>query len=106
VTPAAPTIILVARWAEIAFFCGWQVKTGDADGGPVQVTAMHLMLAGSWGSSGTIIFAATRVSPIFRVPADGGTPVGNRQAKPASERAEFVTSLGHNCCPRRTLLLR
>jgi len=77
---------------EIAFFADGKLKRVSADGGPVQVICDAFdARGGSWGSSGTIIFAATRVSPIFRVPADGGTPVAIAQAKPASERAEVVS---------------
>ena len=39
---------------------------------------------GRWGSSGTIIFSAARVSPIYSVPADGGTPVAITETKPFS----------------------
>jgi len=77
---------------EIAFFADGKLKRVGTDGGPVQVICDALdARGGSWNSSGTIIFAATRVSPIFRVPADGGTPVAIAQVRPASERAEVVS---------------
>jgi hypothetical protein len=70
---------------EIAFFGDGKLKRVAADGGPVQVICDAAdARGGSWGSSGMIIFAATRLSPILRVTADGGTPVAIAEAKPSS----------------------
>jgi Tol biopolymer transport system component len=76
---------------EIAFFADGKLKRVGADGGPVQVICdAPDARGGSWGSSGTIVFAATRLSPILRVTADGGTPVAVTQGKPASGPVEVV----------------
>jgi Tol biopolymer transport system component len=77
----------------VAFFADGKLKRVAADGGPVQVICdAPDARGGSWGSSGTIIFAATRVSPILRVPADGGTPVAVTQVEPASKQPELVSN--------------
>lgn len=74
---------------EIAFFGDGKLKRVAADGGPVQVICDAAdARGGSWGSSGMIIFAATRLSPILRVTADGGTPVAIAKVKPSSVPAE------------------
>lgn len=78
---------------EIAFFADGKLKRVSADGGPVQVVCdAPDARGGSWANSGTIIFSATRNSPIFRVPAEGGTPVALTQIKPASEMAQVVSN--------------
>jgi Tol biopolymer transport system component len=70
---------------DIAFFADGKLKRVSADGGPVQIlTDAEDARGGSWSSSGTIIFARMRSSPIFRVPADGGSPVAVTRAAPAS----------------------
>ena len=77
---------------EIAFFGDGKLKRVAADGGPVQVICDAAdARGGSWGSSGMIIFAATRLSPILRVTADGGTPVAIAEVKPSSVPAEVVS---------------
>jgi Tol biopolymer transport system component len=77
---------------EIAFFADGKLKRVAADGGPVQVIGdAPDARGGSWSSSGTILFAPARVGPIYRIPADGGTPVAVTQAKPASELGEVVS---------------
>jgi Tol biopolymer transport system component len=69
---------------EIAFFGDGKLKRVAADGGPVQVICDAAdARGGSWGSSGIIIISATRLSPILRVPADGGTPVAIAEVKPS-----------------------
>jgi len=74
---------------DIAFFADGKLKRVAADGGPVQILCdAEDARGGSWGSSGTIIFSATRSSPIFRVPADGGSPVAVTRAPPASMLAD------------------
>jgi Tol biopolymer transport system component len=77
---------------EIAFFGDGKLKRVAADGGPVQVICDAAdARGGSWGSSGIIIFAATRLSPILRVTPDGGTPVAIAEVKPASGPVEVVS---------------
>jgi Tol biopolymer transport system component len=78
---------------EIAFFGDGKLKRVAEDGGPVQVICDAAdARGGSWGSSGIIIIAATRLSPILRVPADGGTPVAIAEVKPSSVPAAEVLS--------------
>jgi eukaryotic-like serine/threonine-protein kinase len=78
---------------EIAFFGDGKVKRVAPDGGPVQVICDAAdARGGSWGSSGIMIIAATRLSPILRVPADGGTPVAIAEVKRSSVPAEEVVS--------------
>jgi Tol biopolymer transport system component len=70
---------------DIAFFADGKVKRVPADGGPVQIVCdASDARGGSWGSSGTIIFSATRVSAIYSVPADGGTSVPVTEVKPSA----------------------
>jgi len=74
---------------DIAFFADGKLKRVAADGGPVQIVCDAAdARGGSWGSSGTILFAPMRGSPIFRVPADGGSPVAVTRAAPASMLSE------------------
>jgi len=74
---------------EIGFFADGKLKRVAADGGAVQLICdAEDARGGSWASSGTIIFSATRGSPIFRVPADGGTPLAMTRSAPASSLAE------------------
>ena len=77
---------------EIAFFGDGKLKRVAADGGPVQIICDAAdARGGSWGSSGIIIFAATRLSPILRVTPDGGTPVAIAALKPSSVPLEEVS---------------
>jgi Tol biopolymer transport system component len=74
---------------EIGFFADGKLKRVAADGGAVQLICdAEDARGGSWASSGTIIFAATRGSPILRVSADGGAPVAMTRSAPASSLAE------------------
>ena len=74
---------------DIAFFADGKLKRVAADGGPVQIVCDAAdARGGSWGSSGTILFAPMRGSPILRVPADGGSPVAVTRAPPASMLSE------------------
>ena len=71
---------------EIAFFADGKLKKVPADGGPVQVISdAPDARGGSWGNSGTIIFSATRNSPVLRVSAEGGTTQAVTQVKANSE---------------------
>lgn len=75
---------------DIGFFADGNLKRTSAEGGPVQIVCnAEDGRGGSWGSKGTIIFAATRGSPIFRVAAEGGTPVAITSSKPALNLSEF-----------------
>jgi eukaryotic-like serine/threonine-protein kinase len=78
---------------EIAFFADGKLKKVAADAGPVQVLCdASDARGGSWGNSGTIIFSATRNSPVLRVPAEGGTPVAVTQFKPSSEVGQLISN--------------
>src|SRR5207244_3854828 len=82
---------------EIGFFGDGRLMRVAADSGPVQVICdAEDARGGSWGSSGTILFAATRSSPIFRVPAEGGTPVAVTHAAPVSN----LSQVGSHRWPR------
>jgi eukaryotic-like serine/threonine-protein kinase len=70
---------------EVAFFADGRLKRVTAEGGPVQVICDAVdARGGSWGISGTIIFAPGRLSPIYRVAADGGTPLAITQTQPSA----------------------
>jgi hypothetical protein len=74
---------------EIAFFADGKLKRVAANGGAVQIlTDAADARGGSWSSSGAIIFAPLRSSPIFRVSADSGSPVAVTQSSPASTLAD------------------
>lgn len=74
----------------IGFFADGKLKRTSTNGGPVQIVCNAEDGRGaSWGTKGSIIFAATRGSPIFRVPAEGGTPVAITSSKPALNLADF-----------------
>lgn len=78
---------------EIAFFADGKLKKVAADGGPVQVLCdAPDARGGSWGNSGAIIFSPTRNSSVFRVPAEGGTPMAATQVKPASEPGQVISN--------------
>jgi len=62
------------RW--IGFFADGKLKVVSANAGPVRVVCdAQDGRGGSWGSSGIIIFSASRGGPVFRVPTEGGSPV-------------------------------
>jgi eukaryotic-like serine/threonine-protein kinase len=78
---------------EIAFFADGKLKKVAADVGPVQVICdASDARGGSWGNLGTIIFSARRNSPVFRVPAEGGTPVAVTQSRPSSEVGQVISN--------------
>ena len=73
---------------DIAFFADGKLKRVAAEGGPVQVICEAFdARGGSWGTSGTIIIAPGRLAPIYRVAADGGTPVAVTQTQPSAGAA-------------------
>jgi Tol biopolymer transport system component len=60
----------------IGFFADGKLKTIDLQGGgPVSVCDAPNGRGGSWAKDGNIIFTPDFRSPIYRVPASGGTPV-------------------------------
>jgi serine/threonine protein kinase/dipeptidyl aminopeptidase/acylaminoacyl peptidase len=69
----------------LGFFADGKLKRVPAEGGAVQIICdAEDARGGSWGISGTILFAATRGSPIFRVPAEGGAPIAVTRSAPTS----------------------
>ncbi len=73
---------------EIGFFGDGKVKRVAAEGGPVQILCdAESGRGGSWAKD-TIIFTATRTGPIFRVPADGGTPRAITHPAPSSNPSD------------------
>jgi eukaryotic-like serine/threonine-protein kinase len=61
---------------EIAFFNGGKLKAVLADGGPIRIICdAQDGRGGSWGISEMILFSPSRGGPVFRVPAEGGSPV-------------------------------
>jgi len=74
--------------------------TMAADGGPVQVSCdASDARGGSRSRSGMIIFAATRLSPIYRVPADGGITV------PVTDAGAAANAMCRQCKPAATVCL-
>jgi serine/threonine protein kinase len=62
--------------ASVGFFADSKLKRIDIVGGAPQVLANVLLgLGGTWNRDGTILFAATAVGPLLKVPATGGEPV-------------------------------
>ncbi|MGE5275506.1 MAG: protein kinase domain-containing protein [Acidobacteriota bacterium] len=60
----------------IAFFADKKLKKVDLSGGPViTICEAERGVGGTWAADGTILFAPTPSSPIFRVPSSGGKPV-------------------------------
>jgi len=60
----------------VAFFTADKLKRLDVGGGPaVAVTDAAQGRGGTWSTGGIILFTANFNSPLFQVPASGGTPV-------------------------------
>jgi serine/threonine protein kinase len=60
----------------VGFFASERLHRIDIAGGPAQpLASASNPRGGSWGTDGTILFAPDTVSPLFRVPASGGTAV-------------------------------
>jgi serine/threonine protein kinase len=60
----------------IGFFAQGKLKRIDVDGGSLQTLAdAPLGLGGTWSQKGVIVFGPNLASPLFRVPATGGTPM-------------------------------
>jgi serine/threonine-protein kinase len=59
----------------IGFFAQGKLKKIALTGGPAQVVCdASYGVGGSWGSDGTIYFAPSNISGLFKVPAAGGMP--------------------------------
>ena len=75
-----------SQW--IAFFADGKLKKMPVAGGPPEnVCDATIGFGGTWGSDDTIVFAPAPGSPLWRVPAAGGTPV--RLTQLDAERGEF-----------------
>ncbi len=60
----------------IGFFSGTQLKRVGADGDSVRVVCTaDYGRGGTWNRNGTIVFAGSTRGPLWRVPAEGGTPI-------------------------------
>ena len=60
----------------IGFFMSGKLKKIDASGGPpLSICDAQAGRGGTWGVNDIIVFAPTPISPLFQVPAAGGTPV-------------------------------
>ncbi|HEY3926857.1 MAG TPA: protein kinase [Candidatus Koribacter sp.] len=60
----------------VGFFAGGKLKKMDANGGPPQALCDAIAGRGAaWSRDDVILFSPTSASPLFRVPAAGGTPV-------------------------------
>jgi Tol biopolymer transport system component len=76
----------------IAFFADRKLYRVDIAGGRPQALAPAANpYGGSWSPDGTILFAPTTVSPLFRVPASGGKPVAatQLQSRQTNHRGPF-----------------
>src|SRR5262249_30225219 len=59
----------------IGFFAGGKLKRIDTQGGSWQPLSDAIGgRGGAWGPGGTILFAPTSFSPLYTIPANGGTP--------------------------------
>jgi Tol biopolymer transport system component len=59
----------------LAFFADKKLKKVDISGGPViTICEAERGVGGTWGRDGTILFAPTPSSPLFRVSSAGGKP--------------------------------
>lgn len=68
---------------DIAFFAEGKLKRIPATGGAVQTVAEAPTGSGAWGRDGTILFAPTNMSPLWRVDAGGGPAVPVTRLNPA-----------------------
>jgi serine/threonine protein kinase len=59
-----------------AFYANGQLKRLDLDGGLIRTLAQATRgVGGTWNRDGVILFSPNPASPIFRISANGGTPV-------------------------------
>ncbi len=71
------------RW--IAFFAEGKMRKIPSGGGPVQILCdARDGRGGSWGSTGTIVFAPEIQGPLMQVPEGGGTPTPATKIRDAS----------------------
>jgi serine/threonine protein kinase len=66
----------------IGFFAEDKLKRIDIAGGLPQVLASALVGNGAWNRDGIIVFAPSKFSPLYRVPAAGGEPVAITRLDP------------------------
>ena len=84
-TESATSIFWSPDGRSLGFFAGGQLKREDlGSGSPVPVCAFPSgkLITGTWGA-GTILFASTFEGVVYRVAADGGTPVPFVRPDPA-----------------------
>ncbi len=71
---AAPFFSADSQW--IGFFADGKLKKISVRGGaPIVLCDVGGSRGGDWGEDGTMIFPTQFTSPLYRVSADGGTPV-------------------------------
>jgi serine/threonine protein kinase len=59
----------------LGFFASGKLNRIDASGGPtLAIASASNGRGGSWGADGTILYTPDTISPIYGVPASGGTP--------------------------------
>jgi len=59
----------------LGYFANGKLNRIDASGGPpLAIADAANARGGSWGADGTILFTPDVVSPLYRMPASGGTP--------------------------------
>lgn len=72
---------------EVAFFAkGRLLRVAISGGPPVVICSAPNGRGGTWSVDGTILFAPTAESPLFRVPASGGSPTPVTTADKVSQR--------------------
>jgi Tol biopolymer transport system component len=70
----------------IAFFADGKLRRMEATGGAIQTICDAAQgRGGTWGPDGTIVFAPTLFSPLWRVSASGGSPIEAEAAIGAGE---------------------
>jgi Tol biopolymer transport system component len=75
-TDGATSILWSPDGRSLAFFAGGRLRRVDLEGGsPVTICDLSpgIGYAGTWGPSGTILFASVQGDAIYSVPAAGGT---------------------------------
>jgi serine/threonine protein kinase/Tol biopolymer transport system component len=76
----------------LGFFADGKLKKIEAAGGPPQVLCdAPAPAGGAWGSE--ILFAPTQLSPLYRVPATGGTPALVTKLGPRDEAHRYPSFL-------------
>ncbi len=84
----------------VGFFTLDELKRIDLRGGPAQTLAASAAgMGASWNADGTILFAASQVSPLLRIPASGGSAMPATVLEPrrqTSHRFPFFLSDGRH----------